>query len=664
MVSSDAVAGGLGDKQVWPPGFRFHPTDEELVLYYLKRKICRKRLKLNIVAETDVYKWDPDELPGLSILKTGDRQWFFFSPRERKYPNGARSGRGTRHGYWKATGKDRTITCNSRSVGLKKTLVYYKGRAPNGERTDWVMHEYTMDEEELKRCQNVKDYYALYKVYKKSGPGPKNGEQYGAPFREEDWADDDCPDFDNYVKLEIPPKKVDEVISNSDPRVDAQLHPDDIEEFMKQMTEEPILDLPQINENTFSPSQVVSEEVHSSLLEPTSREIIFPEPVRLLNASGQQCNLQNSFDFTQSAISQLRSHEVAEVTSTPNVYEHKPHAIVEEVSHIIHEKDFLEIDDLLDPEPSVAVAYPHDNFQLDGLSELDLFQDAPMFLPDMEPINHPTTSQPYVCSPEQRMASQFDFQFESNSIGERQDSILQYQQGFVPENNQLYFDPATQINTQYPHDASQVDNQHQLNGQHQINAQHHLNDQHQINGQHQMNFPLHINNQHQINCQLYPHDATQIGNQLWTHDEGRNVFPSAEFSHNSLSEPSSGVIYDSSNFQIEVNQTQGGNNDDGATSWFSSALWSFVESIPSTPASAAENVLVNRAFERMSSFSRLRINARNVNVTSTVVAESSTSSAGRKRGFFFLPFIVAIFAILWIMLGAVRVWGRGGWLNV
>ncbi|KAL5555079.1 hypothetical protein UlMin_037315 [Ulmus minor] len=156
MVSSDAVAGGLGDKQVWPPGFRFHPTDEELVLYYLKRKICRKRLKLNIVAETDVYKWDPEELPGLSILKTGDRQWFFFNPRERKYPNGARSGRGTRHGYWKATRKDKTITCNSRSVGLKKTLVYYKGRAPNGERTDWVMHEYTMDEEELKRCQNVK----------------------------------------------------------------------------------------------------------------------------------------------------------------------------------------------------------------------------------------------------------------------------------------------------------------------------------------------------------------------------------------------------------------------------------------------------------------------------------------------------------------------------
>lgn len=54
----------LGDDQRWPPGFRFHPTDEELVLYYLKRKICRRRLKLDIISETDVYKWDPEELPG------------------------------------------------------------------------------------------------------------------------------------------------------------------------------------------------------------------------------------------------------------------------------------------------------------------------------------------------------------------------------------------------------------------------------------------------------------------------------------------------------------------------------------------------------------------------------------------------------------------------
>lgn len=56
----------FGENSVFPPGFRFHPTDEELVLYYLKRKICRRRISLDAIAEVDVYKWEPEDLPGMS----------------------------------------------------------------------------------------------------------------------------------------------------------------------------------------------------------------------------------------------------------------------------------------------------------------------------------------------------------------------------------------------------------------------------------------------------------------------------------------------------------------------------------------------------------------------------------------------------------------------
>lgn len=46
-----------------PPGFRFHPTDEELVVHYLKKKATSTPLPVAIIAEIDLYKFDPWELP-------------------------------------------------------------------------------------------------------------------------------------------------------------------------------------------------------------------------------------------------------------------------------------------------------------------------------------------------------------------------------------------------------------------------------------------------------------------------------------------------------------------------------------------------------------------------------------------------------------------------
>lgn len=48
-----------------PPGFRFHPTDVELVKYYLKRKITGKKLHFEAISEVDIYKYAPSDLPGI-----------------------------------------------------------------------------------------------------------------------------------------------------------------------------------------------------------------------------------------------------------------------------------------------------------------------------------------------------------------------------------------------------------------------------------------------------------------------------------------------------------------------------------------------------------------------------------------------------------------------
>jgi hypothetical protein len=76
----------------------------------------------------------------------GGREWYFFSLHDRKYATGQRTNRATRSGYWKATGKDRPISRRRGAVvGMRKTLVFYQGRAPRGSKTEWVMHEFRVE---------------------------------------------------------------------------------------------------------------------------------------------------------------------------------------------------------------------------------------------------------------------------------------------------------------------------------------------------------------------------------------------------------------------------------------------------------------------------------------------------------------------------------------
>ncbi|CAH1423459.1 unnamed protein product [Lactuca virosa] len=127
------------------PGFRFHPTEEELLDFYLKKMVSGKNARFDIIGYLNIYLYDPWALPGLS--KIGEREWYFFVPRDRKHGSGGRPNRTTQNGFWKATGSDRKIFSLSdpkKHLGLKKTLVFYKGRAPRGNKTDWVMNEYRL----------------------------------------------------------------------------------------------------------------------------------------------------------------------------------------------------------------------------------------------------------------------------------------------------------------------------------------------------------------------------------------------------------------------------------------------------------------------------------------------------------------------------------------
>ncbi|KAG6426260.1 hypothetical protein SASPL_110481 [Salvia splendens] len=162
---------GLGSRisSGLPPGFRFHPTDEELIIYYLRNQATSRPCPVSIIPEVDIYKFDPWQLPNKAEF--GEKEWYFFTPRDRKYPNGVRPNRAAVSGYWKATGTDKAIQSGSKYVGVKKALVFYKGRPPKGVKTDWIMHEYRLNES---RSQPYKqngsmrlDDWVLCRIYKK-----------------------------------------------------------------------------------------------------------------------------------------------------------------------------------------------------------------------------------------------------------------------------------------------------------------------------------------------------------------------------------------------------------------------------------------------------------------------------------------------------------------
>ncbi|XP_027359067.1 NAC domain-containing protein 100-like [Abrus precatorius] len=109
------------------------------------------------------------------MAKMGEREWYFFCVRDKKYPTGLRTNRATGAGYWKATGKDKEIYKAKALIGMKKTLVFYKGRAPNGEKTNWVMHEYRLEDKHPMHNlpQKAMSDWAICRIFQKINFGKK-----------------------------------------------------------------------------------------------------------------------------------------------------------------------------------------------------------------------------------------------------------------------------------------------------------------------------------------------------------------------------------------------------------------------------------------------------------------------------------------------------------
>ncbi|KAK0587724.1 hypothetical protein LWI29_027718 [Acer saccharum] len=126
-------------------GYRFHPTPQELIGHYLRKKRLDPDWPVQKIKDFNIYDFEPSQLPGLFSADQPDQQdWHFFCKPDYKFGNKNRVNRKTRGGNWKVTGKKRNIQDKRKNViGWKITLVFYQGSGNSKHaRTNWVMHEY------------------------------------------------------------------------------------------------------------------------------------------------------------------------------------------------------------------------------------------------------------------------------------------------------------------------------------------------------------------------------------------------------------------------------------------------------------------------------------------------------------------------------------------
>ncbi|CAO2147705.1 unnamed protein product [Urochloa humidicola] len=140
-------SGSSSSDPLLPPGYRFYPTEEELLSFYLRHRLAGTRPEVeHFLPVVDIYSYHPSQLKAMAgAANVGDKeQWFFFCPRAERELHGGRPARTTPSGYWKATGSPSLVYSASanRVIGEKRTMVFYEGRAPTGNKTRWKMNEY------------------------------------------------------------------------------------------------------------------------------------------------------------------------------------------------------------------------------------------------------------------------------------------------------------------------------------------------------------------------------------------------------------------------------------------------------------------------------------------------------------------------------------------
>ncbi|CAJ1972706.1 unnamed protein product [Sphenostylis stenocarpa] len=134
-----------------PPGYRFYPSEEVLLRYYLTKKNENREGGFkgsDLIKELDLYDHDPFELPEVACFPYGyggrKKHWFCYTVKETK-----RGSRKVKSGFWLRKGRIRDIRDNggigNAVLGTRSRFVFYVGNSlKNATKTDWILYEYAL----------------------------------------------------------------------------------------------------------------------------------------------------------------------------------------------------------------------------------------------------------------------------------------------------------------------------------------------------------------------------------------------------------------------------------------------------------------------------------------------------------------------------------------
>ncbi|KAG5243707.1 NAC domain-containing protein [Salix suchowensis] len=152
-----------------PVGWRFNPSDIELLDYYLRAKkygggpICE-----GIFGDFDLYRYDPQNIPQDKVHRHCNGRMYIFTPIYKLHKNGSKKGkRNTPNGHWKMNSSPIPVIENNdgQTIGTRSSLAFFDGHK---RKTRWLMYEFRLVDPPTQADENegMMDHCVLAVVYR------------------------------------------------------------------------------------------------------------------------------------------------------------------------------------------------------------------------------------------------------------------------------------------------------------------------------------------------------------------------------------------------------------------------------------------------------------------------------------------------------------------